>query len=58
MPAKKKAVRSWTIFRMRGPRLVVLGVIHAPDEATALDLAAEQFSIPLELRNRLVAKTD
>jgi len=58
MPKKEKVLKSWHISRMRGAGLIVLGVVHAPDEATALDFAAEQFGIRPELRNRLVARTE
>jgi hypothetical protein len=37
--------------------LFVLGIVHAPDEVAALELAAEQFNIRSDLRSRLMAKS-
>ena len=43
---------------MRGPRLVMLGSVHASDKAEAEELAVEQFNIAPPLRNRIVARVE
>ena len=48
----------WQISLIKGTPQKILGTIDAPDEGTALDLAAREFKVPEVLRNRLVARRE
>lgn len=58
MSGKKKSKKEvgWHVFRMRGAGLTSLGIVYAEDETTAIERAAEQYSVPEAFRNRLVAR--
>jgi hypothetical protein len=51
-----KAERRWRIIRLTGTPAAVLGHVNAPDEKTALEKAAVAYRVPLDLRDRLVAR--
>jgi hypothetical protein len=52
-PAKEQR---WAIWRIRGTPAAFLGHVHASDEKTALEKAAEEFHVRPELRNKLMAQ--
>jgi hypothetical protein len=45
----------WTIYRVRGTPAAALGTVEAPDEATAIAKAIEEFAIGPQHRSRLIA---
>ena len=48
----------WQISLIKGTPQKFLGSVDAPDERTALDLAAREFKVPDVLRSRLVARRE
>jgi hypothetical protein len=48
-----KHPRRWSVSLIR-KKAEDLGTVSAPDEKTAIDIAAEEFHIPPERRNRIV----
>jgi hypothetical protein len=48
-------VTTWQISRLRGTPAAFIGLIDAPDAASAKELAIKQFAIRPEDRNRLIA---
>jgi hypothetical protein len=48
---------SWSIYRLRGTPAQLLGIVHGqPDERAAIQKAIEEFKIPENHRNRLIAR--
>ena len=47
---------AWTITRLTGTPAKLIGLVYAPDEATALTRAIEQFKIPEAQRQKLAAR--
>jgi 1,2-phenylacetyl-CoA epoxidase PaaB subunit len=47
---------SWSIYRLRGTPAAFVGLVHAPDEKAALEKAIEEFGVPENQRNRLIAR--
>ena len=48
----------WRASLMRGTPGRYLGHVHAPNEASAIEKAAEEFEVPDTLRNRIVVAID
>jgi hypothetical protein len=48
-----KHPQRWSVSIIR-KKAEQLGTVSAPDEKTAIELAAEEFKIPPERRNRIV----
>jgi len=51
--AMAKHPQRWSVSVIR-KKAEQLGTVSAPDEKTAIELAAEEFKIPPERRNRIV----
>jgi hypothetical protein len=54
--AELRGDHRWRILRIRATPALYLGDVYAPDETTALEKAAEEFKVPAQLRNRLIAE--
>jgi len=52
---EKKRTPTWQISRLRGTPAAFVGLIDAPTEAKAKELAIKQFAIRPEDRTRLIA---
>jgi hypothetical protein len=52
---ERQRVATWQISRLRGTPAAFIGLIDAPDAATAKERAIKQFAIRPEDRNRLIA---
>ena len=58
MAKKAKPLPRWQISLIKGTPAKMLGYIYAPNEKSALELAAKQYDVPHILTNRLVARRD
>jgi len=47
---------AWSITRITGTPAKQLGIVYAPDQATAIACAIEQFKIPESQREKLAAR--
>ena len=48
---------SWTVYRLRGTPAQLIGIVYdAPDEQSAIKKAIEEFGVPENQRNRLIAQ--
>jgi len=52
---ERRRVATWQISRLRGTPAAFIGLIDAPDAATAKERAVKQFNIRPEDRGRLIA---
>jgi hypothetical protein len=53
--SKKKKERTWEIRRLTASPAAFVGLVDAPDEAKAKELAIKQFAIRPEDQKRLIA---
>jgi hypothetical protein len=53
---RKKKERTWEIRRLKASPAVFIGLVDAPDEAKAKELAIKQFDIRKEDRDRLLVR--
>jgi hypothetical protein len=44
-PTKPPQDRSWSVYQLRGTPAKFIGLVYAPDEATAIQKAIEEFKI-------------
>jgi len=51
----QRRVATWQISRLRGTPAAFIGLVDAPDAATAKERAIKQFDIRPEDRDRLIA---
>ena len=52
---QRRRVATWQISSLRGTPAAFIGLVDAPDEATAKERAIEQFAIRPEDQKRLIA---
>jgi hypothetical protein len=53
----KQPNHSWSIYRLRGTPAQLVGLVHGqPDEQAAIAKAIEEFKIPANQRDRLIAR--
>jgi hypothetical protein len=52
---ERRRVATWQISRLRGTPAAFIGLIDAPDTASAKALAIKQFAVRKEDRDRLIA---
>jgi hypothetical protein len=53
-PTKQQS-HSWAIHHIRGTPAQFVGIVDAPDAQSAVKKAIEEFEVPENLRNRLIA---
>jgi hypothetical protein len=53
----KQQNHSWAIYRVAGTPAKFIGIVHnQPDAASAINAAIEEFKVPPNLHNRLIAQ--
>jgi hypothetical protein len=52
---RERRVATWEISRLRGTPAAFIGLIDAPDEVSAKELAIKQFDVRPEDQKRLIA---
>jgi hypothetical protein len=56
-PTTKPPTHSWAIYHIRGPPAQFIGIVFdQPDEQAAIKKAIEEYDIPENQRNRLMAR--
>jgi hypothetical protein len=53
-PPPEPVVHRWTVYRVRSTPAAVIGTVET-DEAEAIAKAIEEFAVPPQLRDRLIA---
>ncbi len=53
----KQRTASWAIYHIRGTQAQFVGIVYdAPDERSAIKKAIEEFKVPKNQRDRLIAQ--
>ena len=53
----KQPNHSWSVYRLRGTPAQLIGIVYdQPDEQAAIKRAIEEFKVPPNQRNRLIAQ--
>jgi hypothetical protein len=53
----KQSNRSWGVYHIRGTPAQLVGIVYdQPDEQAAIKQAIEEFKVPANQRNRLIAR--
>jgi 1,2-phenylacetyl-CoA epoxidase PaaB subunit len=52
----KQQNHSWSVYHIKGTPAQFVGIVEAPDQETAIKNAIEEFKVPENLRNRLMAR--
>jgi hypothetical protein len=47
---------TWLVYRLRGTPAQLIGIIYAPDEESAIKKTIEEYGVPENQRDRLVAQ--
>jgi hypothetical protein len=54
-PTNQRA-HSWTVYHLKGTPAKLAGIVHAPDEQSAIMKVIEEFTVPANQRGRLIAQ--
>ena len=55
-PTTKQPTHSWAIYHVRGTPAQFIGIVFdQPDQESAIKIAIQEFKIPENQRNRLIA---
>jgi hypothetical protein len=52
----EQQTHSWSIYRLRGTPAQLIGIVYAPDEQSAIKKAIQEYEVPENQRNRLIAR--
>jgi hypothetical protein len=53
----KQSNHSWSVYRLRGTPAQLIGIVYdQPDEQAAIQRAIEEFKVPANQRDRLIAR--
>ena len=51
----KQTLRSWAVYRIAKKQQLV-GIVTAPDAESAIKAAIEEYKVPANIRDRLIAQ--
>jgi hypothetical protein len=53
----KQPNHSWSVYRLRGTPAQLIGIVYdQPDQQAAIRCAIEEFKVPANQRDRLIAR--
>jgi hypothetical protein len=56
-PTTKPQTHSWSVYHLKGTPAQFVGIVFdQPDQESAIKKAIEEYDIPANLRNRLIAR--